>query len=167
MTTRRQPAAARGYLLIEMMVYISVLAVILGFGYAALYRCLNNSAALRYNAEDITRTLAAGERWRDDVHHARGPLRLENLADGQMLRLPQPEGEISYWFTTNTVCRRVGQGTWTPVLANVKTTAFLADAGSAVTSWRWELELQMRTKTLTWTRPLFTFIAVPATNPRP
>src|SRR5437762_13791685 len=45
--------SADGYLLIEMLVYISILLMLLAFGYTALYRCINNSVALRHNADDI------------------------------------------------------------------------------------------------------------------
>ena len=72
--TRR--AGQRGYLLIEALVYIAVIVALLGVAYAAMYRCIDRSIALRRNADDITSALHAGERWRADVRAAtsRDPL---------------------------------------------------------------------------------------------
>jgi hypothetical protein len=42
-----------GYLLVECLAYIGVLFVLLGVSYLALFRCINNSVALRRNAEDL------------------------------------------------------------------------------------------------------------------
>ena len=44
------PAGNRAYLMIEALVYIAVVFVLLGAGYAAMYRCVDNSIALRRNA---------------------------------------------------------------------------------------------------------------------
>jgi hypothetical protein len=151
------------YSLIEMLVYISVLAVLLGVGYGAVYRCMDNSIALRRNAEDIARALHAGEVWRADVRSAGAETRLETDSTGQILHLPQGETNVAYRFTAHTIARRMGNSGWTPLLQNVKTSEFLAEP-RAVQVWRWELELEARRKTLTQTRPLFTFIAVPAAD---
>jgi Tfp pilus assembly protein FimT len=86
---------SRGYLLVEMLVYISVLLVILTVGYAAMYRGANSSAALRHNARDIASALHAGERWRADVRNARGQPRLETTSDGQVLHLRQSTGDVA------------------------------------------------------------------------
>src|ERR1019366_10279726 len=60
-----QPGASHcGYLLIEALVYIGVVAALLGVAYAAAYRSIDRSIALRRSADDITSALHAGERWR-------------------------------------------------------------------------------------------------------
>src|SRR5258706_15721800 len=59
--------AANGIMLIECLVYTVVLLILLGVAYAAFYRCMENSVALRRNAEDITTALQAGERRRAGV----------------------------------------------------------------------------------------------------
>ena len=64
------PPGQRGYLLIEALVYIAVVVTLLGVAYAAMYRCVDRSFALRRNADDITSALHAGERWRADVRAA-------------------------------------------------------------------------------------------------
>ena len=78
---------AGAYMLIEAMVYVGALFVLLGAGYAAVYRCIDRSVALRRNAEDITSALQTGERWRADVRLATGGARLDNPEAGQLLHL--------------------------------------------------------------------------------
>lgn len=154
--------APNAYSLIEMLVYISVLAVLMGVGYAAVYRCMDNSTGLRRNAEDIASALRAGEMWRADVRAAGSNARIETNSNNRILHLPQPDKSVAYRFTESTLARQVGDGGWTPLLRNVKACEFLPEPRS-VPAWRCELELQPRRKTLTFTRPLFTFLAVPST----
>src|SRR5260370_40422825 len=84
------------YLMIECLVYIGVVFALLGAGYAAMYRCIDNSVALRRSADDITRSLRAGERWRADVRFAHGPSRLEKSGAEQLLQIPTERGDIAY-----------------------------------------------------------------------
>ena len=72
-----------GYLLIEALVYIGVVAALLGVAYAAAYRCIDRSIALRRNANDITSALHAGERWRANVRAATSQVRLESTEAGR------------------------------------------------------------------------------------
>jgi hypothetical protein len=157
-------ASQPGYLLIEALVYIAVIVALLGTGYAAMYRCIDSSIALRRNAEDIANALHAGERWRADVRAARQPVRLEDTADGQLLYLPRATNEVAYRFATNIVSRRLGAGPWVRLLPNVKSSAMKPDPREHATAWCWELELAPRTQGSVKpgrVRPLFTFIAVP------
>ena len=155
------------YSLIEMLVYISILAVLLGVSYAALYRCMDNSTALRRSSEDIASAIHAGEQWRSDVRAATTSARLETNSTGRTLWLTGPAKSVAYRFAENAVSRRSGNGNWSTVLANVNATSFLATDGHGIAVWRWELELQPRKKRLTNVQPLFTFIAVPAREPQP
>jgi Tfp pilus assembly protein FimT len=150
------------YSLIEMLVYISVVAVLLGVGYAALYRCMDSSVALRRSADDIANAIRAGERWRMDVRAAGSKVRLETNSTEQIFLLPGSERQIAYRFAENTVSRRIGNGSWLPVLSNVKATSFVPVERREISAWHWELELQTRRKRLSRIQPLFTFIAVPA-----
>ena len=162
--TSRLAARNTAFTLIEMLIYMGLLVVILGFAYAAMYRSMDSSVALRHNLSDISRAMEAGELWRSDVRHATRFVRLQNTTNAeQILDLPQPRGEIAYRFTSNSVSRRVGRRAWTVVLRNVKNSQMIADRRDDVTAWRWELELQPSRKKLSRMRPLFTFIAVPAT----
>ena len=153
-----------GYLLIEALVYIGVVTVLLGVAYAASYRCIDRSIALRRSADDITSALHAGERWRADVRAAIGQVRLENTEAGQLLYLAGPSRAVVYNFSTNAVSRRLGTGPWVRLLPNVKSSTMTADKREHVTAWRWELELQTRATGSVKPgriRPLFTFLAVP------
>ena len=153
---------AGAFTLIEMLVYMGVMVVILGLAYAAAYKSMDASAALRRNANDISRALETGERWRADVRSATSSPRIETIAGEAILHLPQPRGEISYRFASNSISRRVQSGGWTIVMRDVRSSAMFADRRENVIAWRWELELQTSRKTITRTRPLFTFIAVPS-----
>jgi hypothetical protein len=155
----------RAYLLIEALVYIAVIVALLGAGYAAMYRCVDSSIALRRNADDITSALHAGERWRADVRAATSQPRVENTDDGQLLSLEGTRGTVVYRFTTNAVFRSVSGGPWAHVLEHVKASTMAPDKRENVTAWRWELELQPRAYGSAKPgrlRPLFTFLAVPA-----
>jgi Tfp pilus assembly protein FimT len=158
--------SARAFTLIEALVYMSVLFVILGMGYVAMYRSMDASAGLRRSTDDIARALKAGERWREDIRDAAAPVRVENLGDnGNILHVRQARTEVSYRFADNRVLRRTGQSAWLPVLENVKASTFVADQRSKTTAWRWELELQLYRKRTSRIPELFTFISVPPTNP--
>ena len=150
-----------GLSLIEMLVYMSVLLVIMGVGYAALYNCMDYSTALRRSSDDIVNALHAGENWRADLRASNGRIQLETTPDGQIIRLRGPHGDVSYRFANNAISRRLGNNEWSPVLAGVKASTFASESRHSVTAWRWELELQKHTKKLTSLAPLFTFIAVP------
>jgi hypothetical protein len=154
----------RAYLLIEALVYIAVIVALLGAGYAAMYRCVDSSIALRRNADDITGALHAGERWRADVRAATSQPRVEDTDAGQLLYLEGARGTVVYRFTTNAVFRSVSGGPWAHVLEHVKTSAMAPDTREYVTAWRWELEIQPRAYGSVKPgrlRPLFTFLAVP------
>jgi hypothetical protein len=154
----------QGYLLIEALVYIAVIVALLGAGYAAMYRCVDSSIALRRNADDITGALHAGERWRADVRTATSQPRVENTDAGQLLYLEGARGTVVYRFTTNAVFRSVSGGPWAHVLEHVKASVMAPDKRENVTAWRWELEIQPRAKGSVKpgrVRPLFTFLAVP------
>jgi hypothetical protein len=166
----RPSRGTHAYLLIEALVYIAVVLALLGAGYAAMYRCLDSSIALRRNADDITSALHAGERWRADVRSATNGVRLEDMAPGQLLRLQGTNSEVAYLFSTNAISRRLGAGSWVRVLPNVKSSVMQADPREHATAWRWELELQPRTTGSVKPariRPLFTFIAVPERTSTP
>jgi prepilin-type N-terminal cleavage/methylation domain-containing protein len=158
----KMPCKQRAFTLIEMMVYISVLVVITGIGFSALYRSMDNSRALRRSSGDITDALHAGENWRADIRAAIGKIQIQSNADEQILRFPGSRSEISYRFANNTVFRRLANNDWSVILQNVKSSSFISETRSNVTAWRWELELQPRAKKIGQIPPLFTFMAVPA-----
>lgn len=160
--TRRILRSPRcGFMLIECLVYIGVVFVVLGIGFAAMYRCMENSVALQRSTEDIARALNAGERWRADIRAANGAIRWEETSDTRVLRMAGERGEVTYQFTSNAVLRCVAPGSWSCILASVKSSTMHEETRDQVTAWRWELELQPRSKKPVSVRPLFTFLAVP------
>jgi hypothetical protein len=160
--TRRvcRPVAG-GYTLVEALVYISVLAVLIGISYAAFYRCFDSSLTLRRNVDDIGNALRAGETWRADVR-ASGEITFESSGAERILHLPGARGDIAYQFAGNSLLRRTGSSPWKPVLEHVKASSFAPDPRQRVTAWRWELELQTRPGKTPKVLPRFSFTAVPA-----
>jgi hypothetical protein len=136
---------ALGVLLIECLVYISVFAILLGGATAAFYFCWDHSQALIYATDDIASALHAGERWRADVRAATGKITVETTATGEVARIPEGAGQVSYRFESGEVRRQISTSNY-PVLllAKVKTSEMKLDARGAVTAWRWELELLPR-----------------------
>jgi hypothetical protein len=161
-------ATAPGYMMVEVLVYVGIVFVLLGLGYMVLYRCIDNSVALRRNTEDIVKALHVAERWRADVRAAPAGIQIENSADGQLLRLPTPAGAILYRFASNSVSRRLADGPWVVLLPNVISSVMGAEQRQKVTVWRWELELRSQSKAMVRpgrVRPLFTVLAVPRPVP--
>jgi hypothetical protein len=155
------------FLTVECLVYIGVLAILLGAAFVTFYRCVDSSLGLRRNADDITSALHAGERWRADVRASTGVLMVEADPQGDILRIPNGKSDVSYRLMTNSILRRTGAGPWICLLPNVKTFRMESDPRHIVTSWHWELELEPRRKgAVTRLRPLFTFTAVPYQLPR-
>lgn len=155
---------SHAFTLIEVLVYMGMLFLVLGIGYAAMYRSMDASKALRRNANDIVQTLKLGEQWRDEVRTVTGPIRLDKTEQQITLHLPHGETEIEYRFSSNSISRRVGSEEWSVVLDHAKNSAFMSDRRDNVTAWRWEIELQPSRKRITRIQPLFTFISVPPAN---
>jgi hypothetical protein len=165
-----RPARHHGYLLTEALVYIGVLFLLLGVGYGALYRLIDNSVALRRNADDILRSMHAGELWRSDVRAATRSIHLDNNANEQILRLESVKGQVVYRFSGSALFRRIGSGPWSLILDRVKSSSMQRDQRPTVTAWRWELEIQPQTRGSFKpgrVRPLFTFLAVPPSAATP
>jgi hypothetical protein len=154
-------------MLTECMIYLAVSSVLLGLAFAAFYRVMENAKGLRRNAADITRVLNAGERWREDIHNATGPLQVDTR-DGaieQTLHIPQQSGQVIYRYTGTNVLRRAGPGApWIEALGGVKRSQIVRDTRSPVVAWRWEVELNSGKK-LALIRPLFTFLAAARDEP--
>jgi prepilin-type N-terminal cleavage/methylation domain-containing protein len=153
--------SGRGFTLIECLVYMSVLAVILGVGSAAFYRCWDDNKAITRNGNDIVRTLKAGEAWRAEMRHATGPIRIVNTGSEQTVRIPSGKQNLVYSFANGEVRKQIGEsGAWKVVLPNVKSSMMQSDQRAQVFAWRWEVELQSQRKNVKF-HPLFTFEAVP------
>lgn len=157
----------RGIALIDCLAYIAVLSVILGMAFLAFYRAGDHSRDLTRNAADITRTLHAGERWREDVRTASGPPRLEQENGAPLFRLRHASGEIAYAFRDGAILRRALPNTnWVSVLPAVVASSMRTEARQHVTCWHWDIELKGRQK-VARVRPIFSFAAVSAERRQP
>lgn len=163
---RRSASGLRGYLLVEALAYIGVVFVVLGVGYAAMYKCVDNSVALRRSAEDFTGAMHAGERWRSDVRNAGKVIQVEETSDGRMVRFEGINTKVTYRFAEGAVYRQENAGGWARLVSNVRGSTMEVDKRQQVTAWRWNLELNTRVRN-SKIRPLFTFEAVPGKETRP
>jgi hypothetical protein len=161
------PRSMGGIMLIDCLVYIGLLAVLLGLAFMAFYTVSTFSRRLSQNAADMARVLNAGERWRKDVRSAAGAPQLVESEEGAILHLPQAVGEIQYAYRDGMIYRRATANTnefWQLWLDGVKSSAMQQKRYSHVSAWRWEVELQAEQK-VARVRPLFTFQAVVAAHP--
>ena len=157
----------RGFTIVECLVYISVMAVILGIGLAAFYRVWDDNKAITRNGNDIVRTLKAGETWRADMRTATGPINIVTTNSEQTLRIPTANKELIYSFANGEVRRRTGETSpWYVVLPKVKSSQMEIDKRDPVTAWRWEVELASQRRDGK-VRPLFTFEVVPGHSSTP
>ena len=160
MIIRRDKAkSVSGLLLLDLVVYLSLVAFILILTAVVFDRFLSQSAALRRNISDIDRALKAGERWRADVRSATAP---PQLAGNKMI-IPQAEGDLVYNLGTNVTRKRPKSETTESILTGVKSNQMILEQRAHATVWRWEVELDQRRKNAR-VRPLFTFMAVPGLN---
>jgi prepilin-type N-terminal cleavage/methylation domain-containing protein len=154
----------QGFTLIECLVYISVLAVILAIGSAALYRCWDDNKAITRDGDDIVRTVKAGEAWRADLRSATGPIQIATTGSGQTLRIPCGNRELIYSFADGKVRKQLGKdGPWNIILPKVKSSQMQTDKRDQVVAWRWEVELASVRKHAK-VFPLFIFEAVPGNS---
>ncbi len=150
-----------GILIADCMIYIGLLFVIVSMGYVVFYRGWDNSVNLSRNAGQIARALTTGERWREDVRTATGPVRAEESNGDQFLHLPHGSGEITYRASQGAILRRANENSaWIEVLNRVKSSRMEPEARQKVTAWRWELELKTREPKRRF-QPALTFEAVP------
>ena len=134
--------ARSGYLLIECLVYLSVIVVVLGLATGAFYVCWDHSKALHQATDDINAALHAGERWRADIRKATGKITVETTAEGEQLRIPRAPGGIVYRFRAGEVRRQVDSSDFSELLLpQVKVSQMATETRGPVTAWRWELEL--------------------------
>ncbi len=168
MNIARGHQGALGFTLLECLAYMVVLVVVLTLAVGAFYRVGVNSRHLGRNVTDIVRALQAGERWREDIRSAHGPIQWVQSGDEKVLRVPQAKGTAAqYVWRGETVYRQAGSNAaWQPWLPGVRNSRMGLDPRQRVAAWRWEIELQGTRKTAR-VRPLFTFYAVPPSAKTP
>jgi hypothetical protein len=150
----------QGIMIIDCLVYIGLFFLIATVSFSLFYTCWDGSLALRRNTDDITSALKAGELWRTDVRNASGPLRVEDSAGGQLMRIPEKSGEVVYKFSGTNISRIQANGESRQLLAKVTSSRMESERRQQVTAWRWEIELPLKKRTAQ-VHPLFMFEAVP------
>lgn len=153
-----------GFTLIEALVFISLWLLVVGFAFTLFYRTYTTTKRFGRMADDLVRTLQAGERWREEIRGAVASPRLAAEAGfaAEALHIPTAEGDVVYAFTGSNVVRRAAAGSvWVEWVAWVKGSEMIRDERHGVACWRWELELRARGEEVT-VPPLFSFEAVSA-----
>lgn len=150
-----------GFSLIEVLTYIAVLSVVSIVAYSAYHRFHRGSSDLRRSADDIVRVMRAGERWRQDIRSATGPI---TWIDSSGIVVPQRKGSVIYSFDSGKLTRTSEPQLPVMLIPNMKSSTMRTEKRNHVTVWLWELELASARKD-TRVRPLFSFIAVPEAHP--
>jgi len=161
------PNKRRAVVLVEALTYVGVLAVVIFVSSKAVGNGSRQASVMRFQSEDMSAALHAGERWRSDIRSAIAAPRLltRDLRSGrkaQILELMTVDGLVSYGYDGQRLLRRVGNGQPQELIrGQIETLRMIRDQRGRVTAWRWELELKRRNPR-SQMRPLFTFLAVPA-----
>lgn len=147
-------------MLVECMIYISILMVVMTLAYSLFYRAFEKNRDLQRNVNDILKVLQAGERWRSELRRASGPLSTQTNQGYDYIFIPQTNGIITYAFARGFVWRAAPENTnYNRILYGVKTSKIILEARHYVTACHWELELE-KPQNAARLPPLFTFTAV-------
>jgi hypothetical protein len=97
MNTHVRRPHSEASLLMECLIYMAVLIVILTVAYSAFFKSEQAARGLQRTSTDISRSLQAGERWRDDIRAADGlPEVLAGDGGVAFFRIPSsPPGRFS------------------------------------------------------------------------
>lgn len=153
-------SSERGILLLECLIYLSVVMIVFGAALGVFYNALEYSRRLQSNAEELVRALRVGEQWRADVRSSTGEIKLEKGEKAVAFCIPHGHEEVTYIVATNEIVRfRSSAGLPERLLSGVSRSSFNFDERGRVRSWRWELKLAGRFKAARVT-PAFTFTAV-------
>jgi hypothetical protein len=148
-------------MLIECMVYIAVVVIVLGLAFALFYTCSDHYVGLRRNAEDVTRALHAGERWREDIRLATAPAAYVESDARPMWRIPQRETAVFYLYDAGSIWRFSSSNSVPEeVLGRVLSSDMRSEARQEVPCCAWTVELKSQRK-VPQVRPVFHFLAVP------
>ena len=158
--TLSHPRRIRGATLIEMMIYIGLLAVVLGVGVNGLIRVWGAHGTLRRQADGIVLAADTGERWRGDIRSATGAIRSETTPGGQTVAIPVGNRVVTWGFSNGLVWRQSATDhKASPLLSGVRSSRMAPEPREGVRAWVWDLELD-RIPQKARTAPIYTFLAV-------
>jgi len=154
----------RGALILEVIAYLAIFVVVLGMATDAFYQSWSASGALRRDAEQISQSMQAGERWRADVRGASGEIEKTSANGREVIRIPQAQGEIIYSFADAELRRRPASGgKESVVLSKIKSSRMQIEREPYGLVCQWDLELEPNRARHGMLAPLFTFAAVAPT----
>ena len=155
-----RPNKRRAVSLVEALTYVGVLAVVIFVSSKTVGSGSRQASVMRFQSEDMSAALHAGERWRSDI---RAAITAPKLGEGpSTIQMETSEGLVNYNFDGQRLLRRVGNAEPRELIrGQVETSRMILDQRKGVMAWRWELELKRRNPR-SQMRPLFTFLAVPA-----
>ena len=156
------PNKRRAVSLVEALTYVGVLAVVIFVGGRTVGNGSRQASVMRFQSEDMSAALRAGERWRSDI---RAAITVPKLGDGPgTIQMETSTGLVNYSFDGQRLLRWVGNAKPQELIrSQVENSRMILDERKGVTAWRWELELKRRNPR-SQMRPLFTFLAVPASS---
>ncbi len=149
----------RAVVLVETLTYVGVLAVVIFVSSKAVGNGSRQASVIRFQAEDLSAALHAGERWRSDI---RAAITAPELVEGpRIIQMETSEGLVNYSFDGQRLLRRVGNAKPQELIrGQVETSRMILEQREGVTAWRWELKLKRRNPR-SQIHSLFTFLAVP------
>lgn len=150
-----------GFTLLHCLVYIALLGFLGNLSYQCYYRCLTSSKYLERNARDISRTLHAGEIWREDIRMAVASPRIHTLENQTVLVIPHKSITLWYWLEGTAIWKSRNEGvTKERFLELVQESDMQAEDRNGLTAWKWEVVLAQSQKVVRLPG-IFTFYAVP------
>ncbi len=158
---KHHPNKCRAVSLVETLTYVAVLGVVILVSSKTVGNGSRQASVMRFQSEDMSAALHAGERWRSDI---RAAITAPELGQGPgTIQVETSEGLVNYSFDGQRLLRSVGKGKPQELIrGRVETSRMVLDQRKGVTAWRWELGLKRRNPR-SQMRPLFTFLAVSAT----
>ena len=158
-TGRNSLPRDRGILLFNCLIYLVVFLILIGLGFVVLTKFVSFHGDFKRIANDITRTLRAGEQWRADVRKANGPIEISQDNWQSIFVIPLESERIIYRFDRTNVWKVMPGGmSELSILKNVEECRFVMDQREEVVAWNWEIVLKTK-KRRGIKRPLFSFIA--------
>lgn len=164
MNIRVSNRADCGITLIDCLVYMALFGLVTGLATACAFKLERQSREMRQRAEEISRALKAGERWRADIRSATNHPMLVPYRGQSLLRIQTKDGDVLYFFESGNLWRKPAQAReFGLFLPDVKQCSVTEDRRRHAAGWLCEIELATKRKQGKML-PLFSFRAV---DPRP
>jgi type II secretory pathway component PulJ len=156
---------SHAFTLVELMVYLGVLASVLLIAYTTLDKLWTASAKVRLQADDLRAVLAAGELWRRDIRSEGARVEVESEGGEQVVKILGPgTNEVLWAYQGGAILRRSGtSNSWTQLVRRVRHSSMASDPRDEIPAWRWDLELDPASKQTRFQR-LYSFVSVAREN---